>query len=389
MKSDPDTFSGYHRPDGRCGVRNHVLVLSPTGLTSQAATRVSALVKGTICVTSGYGRGQVGADAKLQFDTLVGLAANPNVAATLVLAAGPDIVKSYVDAIAASGKPVRGFSLPDAHEDALQLVDLGVRAATQLVREASTLRREPCAVSELVVAVECGHSDATSGLVCNPLAGALTEFVVAQGGRAMFSETIEWTGAEHLLARRAVNADVADRIARAVAQRERMVAESGGDVRAQNPGPQNKAGGLTTIEEKALGAIAKGGKQKIVGLLQPAERPSGPGLYLMDTPFFSPESITAMVAAGAQIVLFTTGAGNSYCSLVAPTLKMSAHPETCARLAEQIDIVAADVVTGAATLDEATAAATAKLIGVASGTLTYGEIVGEGSEVVSRIAPSM
>jgi altronate dehydratase large subunit len=389
MKSDPDTFFGYRRPDGRCGVRNHVLVLSPTGLTSQAATRVSSLVKGTICVTSGYGRGQVGADAELQFDTLVGLAANPNVAATLVLAAGPDIVKSYVDAIAASGKPVRGFSLPDAHEDALKLVDLGVRAATQLVCDASTLRREPCAVSELVVAVECGHSDATSGLVCNPLAGALTEFVVAKGGRAMFSETIEWTGAEHLLARRAANADVADRIARAVAQRERMVAEAGGDVRAQNPGPQNKAGGLTTIEEKALGAIAKGGTQPIVGLLQPAERPSGPGLYLMDTPFFSPESITAMVAAGAQIVLFTTGAGNSYCSLVAPTLKMSAHPETCARLAEQIDIAAADVVTGAATLDEATAAAAAKLIDVASGTLTYGEIVGEGSEVVSRLGPSM
>jgi len=389
MKLESDTFSGYRRPDGRCGVRNHVLVLSPTGLTSQAATRIAALVNGTICVTSGYGRGQVGADATLQFDTLVGLATNPNVAATLVLAAGSDIVKHYVDAIAASGKPVRGFSLPDAHEDALKLVDLGVRAATQLVHEASALRREPCSVSELIVAVECGHSDATSGLVCNPLAGALTEFVVAQGGRAMFSETIEWTGAEHLLARRAINADVADRIARAVAQRERMVAESGGDVRAQNPGPQNKAGGLTTIEEKALGAIAKGGKQPIVGVLQPAERPQGPGLYLMDTPFFSPESITAMVAAGAQIVLFTTGAGNSYCSLVAPTLKMSAHPETCARLAEQIDIAGADVVTGAATLDEVTARAIAKLLDVASGTLTYGEIVGEGSEVVSRLGPSM
>ena len=129
-----------------------------------------------------------------------------------------------------------------------------------------------------------------------------------------------------------------------------MVRDSGGDIRAQNPGPQNKAGGLTTIEEKALGAIAKGGKQRIQGLLQAAQRPPGPGLYLMDTPFFSPESITAMVAGGAQIVLFTTGAGNSYCSLVAPTLKISANPQTCARLTEQIDLCAAGVVLGTTTL---------------------------------------
>ncbi len=380
---------GYRRADGRVGVRNHVLVLSPTGLTSQSATRVASLVDGTICVTSGYGRGQVAADAQLHIDTLTGLACNPNVAAVVVLAAGSDIVERYVAKIAATGKPVRGFSLPDAHEDALTLVDMGTRAATRFVRDASKLRREPCSVSELCVAVECGHSDATSGLVCNPLAGAITEFVVANGGQAMFSETVEWTGAEHLLARRAVDARVADRIVRAVAARERMVRDSGGDIRAQNPGPQNKAGGLTTIEEKALGAIAKGGKQKIHGLLQPAERPSGPGLYLMDTPFFSPESITGMVAAGAQLVLFTTGAGNSYCSLVAPTLKMSANPETGVRLTEQIDIDGSRVVTGETTLDEAVRAAVAQVLDVASGTLTFGEIVGEGGESVSRIGPSM
>ena len=383
------TFSGYRRPDGRVGVRNHVLILSPTGLTSAAATRVSSLVRGAICVTSGYGRGQIAADAKLQFDTLVGLATNPNVAATVVLAAGPDIVKSYVEAIGASGKPVRGYSLPDVHEDALAMVDIGVRAAAQFVRDASMLRRESCAVDELCVAVECGHSDATSGLASNPLAGWLTEYVVAQGGRAMFSETVEWTGAEHLLARRAIDAGVADGIVRAVAAREQMVRDSGGNVRAQNPGPQNKAGGITTIEEKALGAIAKGGRLRIQGLLQPAERPTGPGLYLMDTPFFSPESITAMVAGGAQLVLFTTGAGNSYCSLVAPTLKMSANIDTCARLTEQIDIAAAAVLTGASTIDEIAADAVKHMLDVASGTLTFGEIVGEGSEVVSRIGPSM
>lgn len=383
------TFEGYRRADGRVGVRNHVLVLSPTGLTSAAATRVSSLVRGTISVTSGYGRGQVAADAKLQFDTLMGLACHPNVAATVVLSAGPDITKAYVDAIAATGQRVVGYSLPDVREDALGLVDAGVRAATRLVRDVSRLRRETCALGELCLAVECGHSDATSGLVCNPLAGRMTEIVVAAGGRAMFSETVEWTGAEHLLAKRAINAEVADQIVRAVNARERMVRDSGGDIRADNPGPQNKAGGLTTIEEKSLGAIAKGGRQRIHGVLSATQRPPSAGLYLMDTPYFSPESITAMVAGGAQIVLFTTGAGNSYCSLVAPTLKMSANPETCARLAEQIDIAAADVAVGKTTLDARAEAAIVQLAEVASGSLTFGEIVGEGAEVVSRLGPSM
>lgn len=385
----PRRFEGYRRADGRVGVRNHVLVLSATGLTSAAAARVSSLVRGTIPVTTGYGRGQVAADAKLQFDTLAGLASHPNIAAVVVLSAGPDITKSYVDAIAATGRPVVGYALPDVREDALALVDAGVRAATRLVRDASMLRRETCELAELCVAVECGHSDASSGLVCNPLAGRMTEIVVAAGGQAMFSETVEWTGAEHLLAKRAVDAGVADRIVRAVNARERMVRESGGDIRADNPGPQNRAGGLTTIEEKALGAIAKGGAQRIRGVLRPAERPQGPGLFLMDTPYFSPESITAMVAGGAQMVLFTTGAGNSYCSLVAPTLKMSANPTTCARLTEQIDIAAADVAQGATTLEARADAAIGQLLDVASGSLTLGEIVGEGAEVVSRLGPSI
>jgi altronate dehydratase large subunit len=382
-------FQGYRRRDGSVGVRNHVLVLSPTGLTSAAAARIASLVRGTVCVTSGYGRGQVGDDAKLQFDTQLGLATHPNVAAVLVVSAADNITQPYVDAIVASGRPAVGLSLPGVHEDALALVDQGVRAATRLVRDASALRREACALDALCVAVECGHSDATSGLVCNPLAGRMTELIVGAGGRAMFSETIEWTGAEHLLARRAADTETAQRIVRAVIARERVVRESGGDVRAQNPGPQNKAGGITTLEEKALGAIAKGGTQPIRGLLRPAERPPGRGLYLMDTPYFSPESITAMVAGGAQLVLFTTGAGNSYCSLVAPTLKMSANPEACARLPEQIDIDASGVLQQAQSLDAMAGLALDRLVDVASGTLTFGEIVGEGAEVVSRLGPSL
>jgi altronate dehydratase large subunit len=383
------TFQGFRRPDGRVGTRNHVLVLSATGLTSAAAQRIAQLVRGTICVATGYGRGQVGADAKLQIATLSGLAAHPKDAATLVVTAPDDSTSVYVEAARAAGKPVAGVSLPGVHEDALALVDAGVRIATRFVREASHLRRETCAAGELVVAVECGHSDATSGLVCNPLTGRMMELLVECGGTAMFSETVEWTGAEHLLAQRAATPEVAAQIMAAVSERERMVRESGGDLRAQNPGPQNKAGGITTIEEKALGAIAKGGRQTIQGVLAPAQRPPGRGLYLMDTPFFSPESITAMVAAGAQLVCFTTGAGNSYASLVSPTLKISAHPATCARLTEQIDFAAAGVLAGTHTLEAMAHEGFARLLDVASGSLTFGEIAGEGAEVVSRLGPSM
>jgi altronate dehydratase large subunit len=380
----PDHFLGYRRPDGRAGVRNHVLVLSPTGLTSAAAARVAGLVHGTLAVTSGYGRGQVSADADLQFRTLAGLAANPNVAGVVVMSAADEISQSYADAIAPSGKPVVALSLPGVHEDALTLVDRGVRAAARLVAGASALRRERADLAQLCIAVECGHSDASSGILCNPLAGRMMELVVAGGGQAMFSETVEWTGAEHLLAQRAVDADVAARIVAAVAAREARVRESGGDIRAQNPGPQNKAGGLTTIEEKALGAIAKGGRQPIHGVLAAAERPRGAGLFLMDTPYFSPESMTAMVAGGAQVVVFTTGAGNSYCSAIAPTMKISANPRSVAQLTEQIDFDASGDDREARAQD-----GVARLLDIASGSLTFGEIVGEGAEVVSRLGPSL
>ncbi len=389
MSAASRTFEGYRRADGRVGVRNHVLVLSPTGLTSAAAQRAASLVRGTVCVTSGYGRGQVSADAKLHFDTLAGLASHPNVAALVVLSAADDISDAYVAAAAAAGKPAVGLSLPRVHEDALALVDATVRASTRLVREASALRRVSCPIADLCVAVECGHSDATSGLVCNPLAGRIMQSIVDAGGQAMFSETVEWTGAEHLLAHRAATPEIAQSILAAVGERERMVRESGGDIRAQNPGPQNKAGGLTTIEEKALGAIAKGGQQTVRGVLAATERPRGSGLFLMDTPYFSPESITAMVAAGAQIVVFTTGPGNSYASLVAPTIKMSANPAATARLTEQIDFVATAALDRSTPLETLAADGFAHLVDVASGTLTFGEIVGEGGEVVSRLGPSI
>lgn len=379
-------FLGYRRADGRIGVRNHVLVLSPTGLTSALAQRVSSLVRGTICVGSGFGRGQVAEDARLHSETLTGLAAHPNIGGVVVLSASQDISDGFATAITERGTPAISLSLSTMREDALALADAAVRASARLVRQASEARRTEASLSDLCIAVECGHSDATSGLICNPLVGRMIKAIVHAGGQAIFSETVEWTGAEHILARRAETPELAARIRRAVAERERAVREAGGDIRNQNPGPQNKAGGLTTIEEKALGAISKGGDQPIRGLLRAAERPSRPGLFLMDTPYFSPESMTAMVAAGAQLVIFTTGAGNSYCSLVAPTVKISARADAVAALPEQIDIDATEALNGGPAFD---AGMMGRLMDFASGTRTFGEIVGEGNEVVSRLGPSI
>jgi altronate dehydratase large subunit len=384
-----DRFFGYRRSDGRVGIRNHVLILSPTGLTMAAAQRAASQVRGSICIASGYGRGQIGPDARLHFATLTGLACHPNVAATVVLAPSQDIEAAYVDAIAKSGKPVVGLNLPAFHEDALTLADAALRHAARLVRDASELRREPCSLSELCLAVECGHSDATSGLVCNPAAGTLADAVVDAGGQVIVSETLEWTGAEHVLARRAATPEVALAIRAAVRKREDLALAAGADVRAQNPGPQNRTGGLTTIEEKALGAVAKGGHRTIRGVLGAAERPSAPGLYLMDTPYFSPESITAMAAAGAQLVLFTTGPGNSYSSLVAPTLKVCANPSACDRLTEQVDVALDSAIRDDADPVRSGRRLLERMLSTASGTLTFGEILGEGAEVVSRLGPSL
>jgi altronate dehydratase large subunit len=382
-------FSGYRRDDGRYGVRNAVLVLGLNGLVARAATRIAVGVAGTVLFATPYGRGQYGEDRKVHTAQLVGLGSNPNVAATLVVGADRPTTDEIAHAIAEAGKPVVTVALDDVHEDALELTVRGMRVAAELVRNASRLRREPAPVSALFLAVECGHSDATSGLVSNPLAGRIVDRIVDAGGAAVFGETIEWLGAEHLLAQRAVRPDVGDAIVAAVRRREAAVAATGVDLTGNNPGAENIRGGLSSIEEKSLGAIAKGGSRRVAGLLSVAEAPRGPGVYVMDAPGFSPESMTGFAAAGAQVMLFTTGAGNSYCSAIAPTIKISARPDTVAELPTQIDFNASAVFRGEEDLDRAADRLFALLLDMCSGTLTWGEVLGETAESVIRAGGSL
>jgi altronate dehydratase large subunit len=383
------SFAGYGRADGRYGVRNYVLVLGINGLVARAAERIQRSVAGSIVFASSYGRGQYGADKEAHFAQLVGLGRNPNVAATLVVGADRPAAEAVAEAIAAAGKTALAIALDDVHEDTLELSVRGARVAAQLARDASRIRREPAPVSSLFVAVECGHSDATSGVASNPLAGKVVDRIVEAGGTAVFGETIEWLGAEHVLARRAATADVAAAIVAAVRRREDAVAGVGLDLTGNNPGVENIRGGLSSIEEKSLGAIAKGGSRPIAGVLGVAESPKRAGVYVMDAPGFSPESMTGFAAAGAQVMLFTTGAGNSYCSAVAPTIKISARPDTVARLSTQIDFDASGVFEGRDDPDAAADRLYALLLDVCSGTRTWGELLGESGESIIRVGGSL
>jgi len=272
------TFAGYRRGDGRYGIRNHILVLGINGLVARAAERVARVVPHCVLVTSPYGRGQYGRDQDLHRAQLVGIAGNPNVAAALIIGADRATTESIASAVERTGKPVVALALDDVEEDALELSVRGVRIAATLARDASRQGRDRAPLAALVVAAECGHSDATSGIVANPLVGNVIDRVVDGGGTAMFGETIEWLGAEHLLAERGTR-DAGERIVDAVRRREAAVAATGVDLTGNNPGAENIRGGLSSIEEKSLGAIAKGGSRPIAGLLSIAESPRVPGLY--------------------------------------------------------------------------------------------------------------
>jgi altronate dehydratase large subunit len=387
--ANPTTFMGYARADGSAGVRNHVLVVSILGLANRTAERIWQSVRGTLGVSTPYGRGQYGADKMLHRAQIAGLCRNPNVASVLLVGADRIALEEIAAAVAPSGKPVLIAALDDTPEDALEASARGIRMAASLVHAASRLSRVAIPVSALRLGVECGHSDATSGLVANPVAGNCVDRMVAAGGTAIVGETVEWLGAEHILAKRARDAAIAQAIVAAVLRREAALAASGYSLTGNNPGAENIRGGLSSIEEKSLGAIAKTGTGPICGVLDVAQTPSGSGLYLMDGPSFSPESLTGFAAAGTQIALFTTGAGNSFCNSIAPTIKITGRPDTARNLTDQIDFDASAVFEGREDIADAGARLFELVLAVASGAATWGEVHGEGAEAFVRIGASM
>ena len=382
------TFKGYRRPDGRIGVRNTVAILSAMDNTNPSAERIASMVSGTTVLTTPFGRGQIGADFEVTLRTLAGLGAHPNVAGVLVLSLSLASGRELAERIRATGKPVEVLGLQETGS-AMALTMEGVRLAARMVLAASEFEREAFPMSELTVAVECGGSDTTSGLASNPAVGRFSDRLVDAGGTIVLSEPAEFMGAEHLLAARAVKPEDGERIRKMVKWFEDEAARNGVDMRGTNPTPDNIEGGLTTLEEKSLGAIAKGGTRPIVEVIDYSTNASERGLVVMDTPSAACESMTGLAAGGAQIIIFSTGRGNAIGAPVAPTIKVTGNPNTAELMGENIDVDVSGILTAGESLDDAGDKVWQRVARVATGALTSCEVLHEEQLSVSRFGPSV
>jgi len=379
-------LTGYRRPDGRAGIRNHVVILPVDDLSNAVAESVARAIPGTLAIPHPYGRLQFGADLDLFFQTMIGTGANPNVAAAVVVGIEPAWTERIADGIAATGKPVAQFSI-ERHGD-LRVLELAARRAGQLLQDASELARVPVDRGELLMSIKCGESDTTSGLGANPATSVAVDRHIAAGGTVIFGETTELTGGEHLIAERCATDEVRGKFQAFYDGYVAMVERTGANLLGSQPTQGNIRGGLSTIEEKALGNIQKTGTAPVVDALAPAERPTRAGLNFMDTSCAAAEFITLTAAAGAVIHLFPTGQGNVVGHPVEPVIKITANPLTLATMSEHIDVD----VSGLLRLEYGLAAAGDRLQDILdrtiNGRLTCAEVLGHREFALTRLHPS-
>jgi len=377
------TFLGYRRADGRVGVRNHVIILPIDDISNAACEGVAALVPGVMALSHPYGRIQFGPDLDLHFLTLIGTGLNPNVAAVVVIGIEPKWTARVADAIAASGKPVASFSIEGTGD--LKTIQKAARATMTLLQNASELQREELPMTDLVISSKCGESDTTSGLGSNPTLGKVAERVTASGGTYMFGETSELTGGEDIVAGRIADLVQRAKFERLFKEHTDVILAQQADLLGSQPTEGNIAGGLSTIEEKALGNIQKIGSAQVTGVLEMAQAPTGRGLYFMDTSSAAAESVTLFAAGGAAVHLFTTGQGNIIGNPIVPVIKITANPKTVASMEEHIDLD----VSATIRLEETLAQAGERLIDMiqatASGRLTAAELLNHREFVLTRL----
>jgi altronate dehydratase large subunit len=333
------SFLGYRRPNDAVGVRNHIGIISTTVCATDLALWISQRVHGTAPFLHSQGCCQTKPDLETVTRTLISLGCNPNLAGVLVVGLGCEsiVADEVANGIARSGKPVAKI-LAQKLGGIMGALAEGVRIAQDMVSKASQIKREEFPDSELVIGVKCGASDTTSGLVSNPVAGATFDLLLDQGGTCVFGETTEFMGAEHILARRAATPEIAQRIIKSVADIEQRVNAMGCDMRGGQPAGGNIRGGLSTIEEKSLGAIVKSGTRTINGFYEYGERVDGKGLFIVDSPGREPEILTALAAAGVQVILFSTGLGAPQGFPFVPIIKLTGNPNTYQGLSDYIDI---------------------------------------------------
>ena len=333
------SFLGYPRRNGSVGTRNYIGIISTVSCANDVAWWLSQRVKGCAPFLHGQGCCQTKPDLDLTTRTLVSLGWNPNLAGILVVSLGCEAVSAdaIAEGIAESGKPVEKIAILKAGGATAALTQ-GSRLARAMMAKASKLERQEFPDSELMLGVKCGASDTTSGLAANPAAGAACDLLIDNDGTCVFGETTEFIGAEHILTRRAATPQVADKIMDIVARMEKRVIAMGFDMRGGQPTAGNIAGGLTTIEEKSLGAIVKGGTKPIQEVYEYGERPQGKGLFIIDTPGREPEFLTGLAAAGAQVIVFTTGLGAPQGFPFIPVIKITGNPATYKQLPDHMDI---------------------------------------------------
>jgi (2R)-sulfolactate sulfo-lyase subunit beta len=372
------TFLGWRRENGRVGVRNHVIILPLDDLSNAVCEAVANNVKGTLALPHAYGRLQFGEDLELHFRTLIGIGSNPNVAAVVVVGIEDGWTSRVVDGIAKTGKPVVGFGI-EGNGDIATIAKASYQAK-RLLQWASELRREERPVSDLWVSTKCGESDTTTGLSSCPTVGNMYDKLIPRGIYGCFGETSEITGAEHLAKERAATPEVAEkwyRIWKAY-QDDVIEAHKTDDLSDSQPTKGNIAGGLTTIEEKALGNLEKIGREcRYIDVLEPAEAPGkGPGLYFMDTSSAAAECVTLMAAGGYVVHTFPTGQGNVIGNPIMPVIKISGNPKTIRTMGEHIDVDVSGVLRREMTLDQAGDALIDMVVRTANGRLTAAESLG-------------
>lgn len=383
-----NTFMGYRRENGRVGVRNHVLILPLDDLSNSACMAVANNVAGTLPIVHPYGRLQFGEDLELHFRTLIGAGSNPNVAAVIVIGIEQAWTNKIVEGIAKTGKPVFGYGIEQNGD--INTIAKASRKAKELVQWASEIQRVECPVGELWVSCKCGESDTTSGIASCPTVGNAFDKLWKNGNTLLFGETTELTGGEHLVAARCKNEEVRkqfqfffDRYANIVDKHKTS------DLSDSQPTKGNIEGGLTTIEEKALGNIQKIGKECIVeGCLEKAYSPTGPGLWFMDSSSAAAEMITLAAAAGYVVHFFPTGQGNIIGNPIVPVIKLSANPRTIRTMEEHIDVDVSGLLRRDINLDQAGDMLLDMMMKTVNGRLTCAEALKHHEFVMTRLYES-
>jgi altronate dehydratase large subunit len=383
-------FIGFLRNDGSVGIRNYVAVISAIDSLNPIAAKIVDLVKGTVLVSDLFGRKLAGVNHAVRIQSLSGMALNPNVGAVLVVSLHMPSALTVAEPISASGKDVEIVAFQEIGST-LKTIEQGVRIAVQMVKKCSAQRRQPAPVSSLTLGVECGGSDFSSGISGTPAIGSAADRLLDQGGTVILSETPEIIGAEHILAKRAVNQAVGDKLLQCVKDMEALAKATGfEDIRASNPSADNKKGGLTTLAEKSLGAILKGGSKPLQGVLDYAEKPHDPhGFYFMTTPAPACESLTGLAAGGAQLIVFNTGLGNPIANPVTPTIKVTGNPFTYAKSSDDIDVSVTDIISRGMSVEAGGEKIYDEILNVASCKKTFSEILGITQSTIRVFGPSV